>query len=74
MLSAIIAYQVLSQESPQTIDKVNAVLRKHPWYTKQWQARLQNISAADHGLVLFMQAARWADEFRNTDRQHHPAP
>jgi hypothetical protein len=74
MLSAIIAYQVLSQESPQTIDKVNAVLRKHPWYTKQWQARLQNISAVDHGLVLFMQAARWADEFRNTDRQHHPAP
>jgi hypothetical protein len=33
MLSAAIAYQVLQQESPQTIDKVKAVLEKHPWYT-----------------------------------------
>jgi hypothetical protein len=30
MLSAAIAYQVLQQESPQTIEKVNAVLEKHP--------------------------------------------
>jgi len=30
MLSAAIAYQVLSQESPQTIEKVKAVLEKHP--------------------------------------------
>src|SRR5215510_9254276 len=32
MLSAAIAYQVLQQESPQTIDKVKAVLEKHPSY------------------------------------------
>jgi hypothetical protein len=30
MLSAAIAYQVLQQENPQTIDKVKAVLDKHP--------------------------------------------
>jgi hypothetical protein len=58
MLSGIIAYQVLQQEKPQTIDKVNAALEKHPWYANQWQARLQNVSVADQGLVLFMQAAR----------------
>jgi S1/P1 Nuclease len=68
MLSGIIAYQVLQQESPQTIDKVKAVLEKHPWYANQWQARLQDVSVADHGLVLFMQAASWAD-----DIQHHRA-
>jgi hypothetical protein len=28
----------------------------------------------NHGLVLFMQAARWADELRMTDRQYHRAP
>jgi hypothetical protein len=30
MLSGVIAYQVLQQESPQTIDKVKAMLEKHP--------------------------------------------
>src|SRR5215475_9077309 len=30
MLSGAIAYQVLQQENPQTIDKVKAVLEKHP--------------------------------------------
>jgi len=40
MFSAAIAYQVLRQENPQTIDKVKAVLEKHPWYANQWQARL----------------------------------
>jgi hypothetical protein len=37
MLSGIIAYQVLQQENPQTIAKVEAMLEKHPWYANQWQ-------------------------------------
>jgi S1/P1 Nuclease len=69
MLSAAIAYQVLRQENPQTIDKVKAALEKHPWYANQWQTRLQDLPIADHGLVLFMQAARWADDIRTRDRQ-----
>jgi S1/P1 Nuclease len=71
MLSAAIAYQVLQRESPQTIDKVKAVLEKHPWYANQWQARMQDTPVSDRDMVLFMQAARWADELRITDRQHH---
>jgi hypothetical protein len=74
MLSGIIAYQVLRQENPQTIDKVKAVLEKHPWYANQWQTSLQDVPVADQGLVLFMQAARWPDELRITDRQHHRGP
>jgi hypothetical protein len=58
------------RENPATIEKVKAVLWKHPWYANQWQAR-QDVPAADHALVLFMQAARWPDELRMTDRQHH---
>lgn len=30
-------------------------------------------SVADHGLVLFMQGARWADDIRNNDKQQHRA-
>jgi S1/P1 Nuclease len=74
MLSGAIAYKVLQQENPQTIDKATTALAKHPWYTKQWQARLQDAPIADNSLVLFMQAARWPDELRNTDRQHHRGP
>src|SRR5262249_19221663 len=73
MLSGAIAYQVLTQENPQTIEKVKAVLEKHPWYANQWQARLQDVPAADHGLVLFMQAGRWADDIRSNDKQLHRA-
>ena len=71
MLSAAIAYQVFRQENPQGIDKVKAMLDKHPWYANQWQARLQDVPAADRDLVLFMQAARWSDDLRNQDKGHN---
>jgi S1/P1 Nuclease len=74
MLSGIIAYQVLRQESPQSIDKVTAVLEKHLWYANHWQARLQDVPVADHGLVLFMQAARWADDIRTRDKAQNRPP
>ena len=54
MLSTAIAYQVLRQENPQTIDKAKAALEKHPWYANQWQARFQDVPLADHALMLFM--------------------
>jgi hypothetical protein len=74
MLSGAIAYQILHQENPATIEKLKAVLEKYPWYANQWQARLQNVRVADHGLVLFRQAARWPDELRITHRQHRRGP
>jgi hypothetical protein len=74
MLSAAIAYQILRQENPPTVEKVGAVLEKHPWSANQWQERLQDVPVADHGLVLFMQAARWPDDIPTKDRQHHRGP
>ena len=74
MLSGIIAYQTLQQENPAAIEKVKAVLEKHPWYANQWQAKLQDVPVEDHGLVLFMQASRWADDVRRTDKQYHRGP
>jgi hypothetical protein len=64
ILAAAMTYQVLQQENPSTIEKVRAVLEKHPWYANQWQARLQDVPVADRDLVLFMQASRWADDIR----------
>jgi hypothetical protein len=45
MLSAAIGYQVLQQENPAIIEKVKAVLEKHPWYANQWQVRLADVPA-----------------------------
>src|SRR5262245_54837155 len=73
MLAGAIAYQMLQQENPPTIEKVKAVLEKHPSYANQWQARMQDVSVTDHDLVLFMQAARWADDIRSNDKQQHRA-
>jgi hypothetical protein len=73
MLSGIIAHQNLQQENPATIEKVKAVLEKHPLYANQWQTRLQGVPGTDHSLVLFMQAARWPDDIRSNDKQQHRA-
>ena len=48
-------------------------MEKHPWYANQWQARLQDVPVADRELMLFMQAARWADDIRIQDKtQNRP--
>jgi hypothetical protein len=74
MLSGLIAYQILQQENPPTIDKVKAALEKPPWYAKQWQARLQDVPVAERDLMLFMQAARWPDDIRTKDKaQNRPS-
>jgi len=68
MLSGMIAYQILQQANPVTIEKVKAVMEKHPWYANQWQARIQDVPVSDRELMLFMQAARWPDDIRAQDR------
>ena len=47
------------------------VFLQHP---SQWQARLQDLPAADRDMVLFMQVARWPDDIRIKDRQHNRGP
>jgi hypothetical protein len=74
MLSAAIAYQILRQENPPTIEKVKVVLEKHPWYASQWQARFEDVSVAERDQVLFMQAARWPDDIRIRDKAQNRPP
>jgi len=40
MTSAVVAYQVLLKESPQTIKTAVAILKDHPYYKKTWEPRL----------------------------------
>ncbi|HTE16838.1 MAG TPA: S1/P1 nuclease, partial [Armatimonadota bacterium] len=68
MLSGALAYKELSTASPATRAKVSELLRAHPHFQTEWQplmARL-NIPPEQQDAFLFMQAARWPDDIRNT--------
>ena len=66
-----IAYDVLKQDSPETIARVVELLKKHPeWDT--FAKRLETVPAEDRDRYLFMQAARWADDVREGQlRKYH---
>jgi hypothetical protein len=67
MLSGAIAFQVLEQENPETINKVKAILQNHPFHSPdEWQKELADLPPSDQDLMLFMLAARWADDARGT--------
>src|ERR1051326_269055 len=73
MLSGAIAYQILQQESPATIPIVSSTLEKNPWYETRWKPQLDKLPEADRGVMLFMLAARWADDIRTRDpAESHP--
>jgi hypothetical protein len=71
MLSAALAHQILQEESPATIDKVKALLAQQPWYSTHWQTFPRRIAGADRDVMLFMLAARWADDIRMVDKAPH---
>ncbi len=70
MISGAIAYHVLRAESPQTLERVVALLKQHPEYSK---FRLDAVADADRDLCLFMLAARWPDDIRGNRSYDHPA-
>ena len=75
MTSAVVAYQVLLKESPQTIKKAVAILKDHPYYKKTWEPRLAEKRAEDRDLYLFTMAARWPDDARSVEaRGSRPRP
>ena len=71
MLSGAIAYQSLRTESPATIDAVKATLEKHPWHDSHWNEQLEKAPEPQRDEMLFMLAARWADDIRTRDRAQH---
>jgi hypothetical protein len=66
MVTGAIAYRTLERDDPQALKQVVALLERHPWATAQWKDRLAALAPEDRGLLLFMLAARWADDARKT--------
>lgn len=76
MVSGAIAYSELLQNHQEVIEKIAAILREHPEYSKfeeQWESLNQsNISAEDKNLYLFMWATKWPDEARGNQTFDRP--
>jgi len=48
-------------------------LEKNPWYETRWKSQLEKLPRAERDEMLFMLAARWADEIRTDDKaESHP--
>ena len=73
MLSGTIAYQILRRETPTAISTVRSVLEKNPWYESRWKSQLEKLPESERDEMLFMLAARWADDIRTRDpAESHP--
>jgi hypothetical protein len=74
MLNGAIAYQILQRENPFTIPIVRSVFEKNPWYETRWKAQLDKLPEAERDEMLFMIAARWADDIRTVDKSESRLP
>ena len=43
------------------------MLEKNPWYASRWKIQLDKLPEAEREEMLFMLAARWADNVRTQD-------
>ncbi len=77
MVTGAVAYAVLKLDDPAACARVVAVLRAHPEYRKLWAKQVETLlkadPAADADLLLFMLAARWADDIRGDPAFDRPA-
>src|SRR5262249_10242332 len=74
MVNGAITYQILQRESSAAIPTTRTILEKHPWYADRWRDDLAKLPDSHRDEMLFMLAARWADDIRNRDRaESHPA-
>jgi hypothetical protein len=64
MTSAAIAYADLKERNPVVLAKVVEVLKQHPQFKSNWAPKLDQVSAPDRDLYLFMVVGRWSDDTR----------
>jgi len=74
MLNGAIAYQILQRENPATIPAVRLVLEKNSWYDSHWRPQLEKLPDTERDEMLFMLAARWADDIRTRDKAENRLP
>lgn len=56
MLSGAITYQILQRENQSTIQTIQGILQKHPWYETRWKVQLDKLPEAERDEMLFMLA------------------
>src|SRR2546425_12172122 len=63
MTVAYVAYQKLT---PQTRDRVKALLKKNPYYGTKWSSMLPpGTSGTNKDMMIFMIAATWSDQIKS---------
>ena len=65
-MGGAIAYWYLKANKPEAIAKVVSILEKHPWYGKEWDAKLFGLKGEQKEIGLFMLASIFPDEARRT--------
>jgi hypothetical protein len=68
MLSGTIAYQILQRKTPKNLAAIRSTLENNPWYETHWRVQLDKLPQAERDEMLFMLAARWADDIRTLER------
>lgn len=58
---AAVAYEKLT---PQAKKRVNALLKKNPYYKTTWKTLTATLSPSDKDMMVFMLAATWPDEIK----------
>ena len=74
MVSGAIAYSALTQASPTALARVVELLKAHPHFPTKWTAEITKpfVPPEERDLYLFMLAARWPDDIRDTQRYDRP--
>jgi hypothetical protein len=72
MVSGAIAYDTLKKDNPKKLEKVLALLKAHPHYATMWAKQLERVEEENRDQVLFMLAARWADDIRDEPDYNKP--
>lgn len=71
MVSAAIAYAELKERNPDVLIKVIEVLKQHPHFNDDWAPNLEQVSADERDLYLFMLAAKWSDDVRTKHKEYN---
>lgn len=71
MVTGAIAYRALKTADPAATAKVVALLRQQPQYDQYWKKQVESMEGEDGEMMLFMLAARWADDIRSRPEFTH---
>jgi hypothetical protein len=69
MVSGAIAYAELKASDPEALKHTIEILKTLPEYQSKWLPAIKRrgVGLRNHDLYVFMYAARWADDIRDTD-------